>query len=206
MKTDSELACAIHLAETPEGFTVMSYPDQLEWIGTGRSAFVFRVTGTDRVIKKFFPSHRHLAAIEGSIYDQLDSFATYAKQYEYGPDYLVIEYIEGQTLFECLISGTLITDDVIQTVDQALAEARSVGLNPSDIHLRNILLTPTGTRIIDVARFRQTDPCTQWDDLKRAYQYFYAKPYFPKRFSESFLNTIADVYKGRLFESMRKTG
>jgi len=206
VKTDSELACAIRLTETPEGYTVTSHPDELEWIGTGRSAFVFRITGTDRVIKKFFPSHRHLASIEGSIYEQLNPFPTFAKQYAYGPDYLIIEYIEGQTLFECLISGTVITDDVIETVDRALTEARSVGLNPSDIHLRNILLTPTGTRIIDVARFRQTDPCTQWDDLKRAYQYFYAKSYFPKRFSETFLNAVADVYKGRLFESMRKTG
>ncbi|WP_214891866.1 serine/threonine protein kinase [Exiguobacterium sp. H66] len=206
MKTDQELASAIDIGLDGQTYTIINQPNELEWIGTGRSAFVFRIQGTDRVIKKFFPSHRHLAALEGSIYEQLAPFPTYAKQYAYGTDYLVIEYIEGQTLFDCLLSGTMISRDVIRVVDYALAEARSVGLNPSDIHLRNIMLTNDGTRIIDVARFRQTAPCSQWDDLKRAYDYFYSKSYFPKKLPESFLNTVADIYKRRMFESHRNTG
>jgi len=206
LKTDAELAHAIQLKETGLVCTIESLPSELDLIGTGRSAFVFRVRGTDRVIKKFYPSFRTLAELEGGIYAQLTDFPTYAQVYEYGADYIVLEYIEGQTLFECLVSGTYIPESVLTTVDTALAQARSVGLNPSDIHLRNILLTANGTRIIDVARFRQTEPCTQWDDLKKAYHYVYAKPFFPKKLSETFLNTIADVYKGRLFESIRKTG
>lgn len=206
MKTDQELASAIDIGLDGQTYTIINQPNELDWIGTGRSAFVFRINGTDRVIKKFFPSHRHLAALEGSIYEQLAPFSTYAKQYAYGTDYLVIEYIEGQTLFDCLVSGTLISRDVIRVVDHALAEARSVGLNPSDIHLRNIMLTNDGTRIIDVARFRQTAPCSQWEDLKRGYDYFYSKSYFPKKLPESFLNTVADIYKRRMFESHRNTG
>jgi len=205
VKTDAEIAELIQLKETGPVCTIEHLPKEL-WIGTGRSAYVFRVRGTDRVIKKFYPSFHPLAELEGGIYEQLTTFSTYARMFEYGPDYLVLEYIEGQTLFECLVSGTYIPESVLTTVDAALAEARAVGLNPSDIHLRNILLTANGARIIDVARFRQTEPCTQWDDLKKAYQYVYAKPFFPKKLSETFLNTIADVYKGRLFESIRKTG
>lgn len=206
LKTDAELAQLIQLKETGFVCTIEHLPSELDLIGTGRSAFVFRIRDTDRVIKKFYPSFRTLADLEGSIYAQLTDFPTYAQVYEYGADYIVLEYIEGQTLFECLVSGTFIPESVLTTVDTALAQARSVGLNPSDIHLRNILLTANGTRIIDVARFRQTEPCTQWDDLKKAYHYVYAKPFFPKKLSETFLNTIADVYKGRLFESIRKTG
>ncbi|VWX38566.1 lipopolysaccharide core heptose(II) kinase RfaY [Exiguobacterium oxidotolerans] len=206
MKTDQELATAITIESNGQTQLITGQPPELDWIGTGRSAFVFRIQGTDRVIKKFFPSHRHLAVLEGAIYEQLSSFSTYAKQYAYGADYLVIEYIEGQTLFDCLVNGTLIPRDVIRAVDQALADARSVGLNPSDIHLRNIMLTKDGTRIIDVARFRQTEPCSQWDDLKRGYDYFYCKSYFPKKLPEAFLNTVADIYKRRMFESHRNTG
>ncbi|MGI1805630.1 serine/threonine protein kinase [Exiguobacterium sp. TDN 0502] len=206
MKTDAELAKRIELKQSGATCSIESFPDALDWIGTGRSAYVFRIRGTDRVIKKFFPSFRHLAALEGGIYEQLTAFPTYATMYEYDLDYIVLEYIEGQTLFECLVSGTYIPETVLSTVDAALTEARAVGLNPSDIHLRNILLTANGPRIIDVARFRQTEPCTQWDDLKKAYQYIYTKPFFPKKLSETFLNAIADVYKGRLFESIRKTG
>lgn len=205
LKTDAELAELIQLKEGSV-CTIEYLPEELDWIGTGRSAYVFRIRDTDRVIKKFYPSLRPLAELEGSIYEQLSTFSTYAKMFAYGSDYIVLEYIEGQTLFECLVSGTYIPESVLTTVDAALADARAVGLNPSDIHLRNILLTANGTRIIDVARFRQTEPCTQWDDLKKAYHYVYAKPFFPKKLSETFLNTIADVYKGRLFESIRKTG
>ncbi|MDI5789968.1 hypothetical protein PO124_21010 [Bacillus licheniformis] len=43
---------------------------------------------------------------------------------------------------------------MICEVDRALNDARRKGLNPSDIHLRNLILTPSGTiKVIDVARF-----------------------------------------------------
>ncbi len=108
LKTDAELAQLIQLKETGFVCTIEHLPSELDLIGTGRSAFVFRIRGTDRVIKKFYPSFRTLADLEGSIYAQLTDFPTYAQVYEYGADYIVLEYIEGQTLFECLVSGTFI--------------------------------------------------------------------------------------------------
>lgn len=202
----STLSKSIEMTYQEGRFEVVSHARELQLIGTGRSAFVFRIIGTDKVLKRFFPTH-NLASEEGGIYEQLSGIPVYARHFHTGSDFIVIEYIEGTTLFDCLVTGTLIPSRAIESVDQALDEARDRGLNPSDIHLRNIILTPDQkTRIIDVARFRQVDPCTQWDDLKQAYRLLYSKAFFPKRLSEPFLNWIADLYKGRLFESMKMTG
>ncbi|BBP91193.1 hypothetical protein BsIDN1_48110 [Bacillus safensis] len=86
---------------------------------------------------------------------------------------------------------------MIEQVDDALEEAREKGLNPSDIHLRNLILTKEGRiRVIDVARFTQTKACHQWDDLKTAYAY-YQKPFFPKKAPRLWLEVIAYLYKKR---------
>ncbi|MCD2523236.1 protein kinase family protein, partial [Bacillus licheniformis] len=87
-------------------------------------------------------------------------------------------------------------DDMICEVDRALNDARRKGLNPSDIHLRNLILTPSGTiKVIDVARFLQTKECRQWDDLKTAYQTLYKKSRFPQRLPKMWMELIAYLYK-----------
>ena len=94
-----------------------------------------------------------------------------------------MEYIKGYTFYECLNKGIRIDDDMICEVDRALNDARRKGLNPSDIHLRNLILTPSGTiKVIDVARFLQTKECRQWDDLKQP-----IKPFTKSRFRRGFL-------------------
>ncbi|MBA9027129.1 hypothetical protein [Peribacillus huizhouensis] len=39
---------------------------------------------------------------------------------EAGSNYLVIDYIEGETLFECLKKGIPISEDQVKEVDRAL--------------------------------------------------------------------------------------
>lgn len=88
---------------------------------------------------------------------------------------------------------------MLRETDQALAEASGAGLTPSDVHLKNILLTPEGEiRLIDVARFRQANGLRQWKDLKKAFFLFYQRPYFPKQFPKFLLNWIAVLYNKRL--------
>ncbi len=89
---------------------------------------------------------------------------------------------------------------MIQQVEEALSDARGAGLNPSDIHLRNLILTETGAvRVIDVARFEQTKTCTQWDDLKSAYHALYKNRYSQKD-SGFWLEIIAFLYKKDWFQ------
>lgn len=168
-------------------------------LGVGRSASVYRIKETHQAVKVFFPSFAHLAEEEAAVYRVLQGSPYFPALYQVGADYLVMDYIEGHTLFECLCKGIPITEEQIQEVDQALEVARERGLNPSDIHLRNIIVTTDGkVKLIDVARFRQTKNCTQWDDLKNAFYRFYRLPYFPKKIPAFILNWTAALYKRKL--------
>ena len=107
----------------------------------------------------------------------------------------------GLHLFECLTNGIVISDEVVQEIDRAIQLARHEGLNPSDIHLRNLFLTrDKQVKIIDVARFRQTKDCIKWRDLHYAFYHYYKKRYFPKKISAFILNIIAVLYKKELLK------
>jgi len=174
----------------------------LQLIGEGRSAFAFRIRGTDLVLKVFFPQFEMIAAEEAEIYKQLKGNPFFPSMHESGSNYLVIDYVQGTTLFNCLVKGIPIAARHIKEVDNALQLAREKGLNPSDIHLRNIIITPEGkVRLIDVARFRQTKNCSQWEDLKMAFEKFYRHERFPKKVPEHVMNLIAFFYKKGLLPS-----
>lgn len=175
---------------------LISYDDSLKLVGTGRSAFVFRIKSSNQVIKVFFPEFTYLAKEEAEIYKILQNISYYSSIHDFGSNYIVIDYIEGLTLFECVSHGKLITSNHIKEIDHALSLALTQGLNPSDIHLRNIFITSDGEiKIIDVARFRQQKDCRRWDDLKKAYEQLYRKRFFPKRITAPQLNIVAFLYK-----------
>jgi predicted Ser/Thr protein kinase len=84
---------------------IMKKDSNLEYIGEGRSAIVYKIHGTNKVLKVFFPPFAHIAKEEGDIYHQLQGIPYFPSLYEVGDNYLVIDYIEGQTLFDCLVLG-----------------------------------------------------------------------------------------------------
>ncbi|MFJ7744555.1 protein kinase family protein [Peribacillus sp. NPDC097295] len=192
-----KLAQSVKIAND-KNHTLMAADDSLSLIGTGRSAYVFRIQNTNLALKVFFPTYTQTAKIEADIYRTVQNIEYYPTLYDAGDDYLVIDYIDGRTLFEHLTIGIPVTEEKIKEIDHALNLARKVGLNPSDIHLRNILITSQKkVKIIDLARFRQTKSCKQWHDLKRVFHLFYRRPYFPKRIPTFILNSIAAIYKKR---------
>ncbi|PIC83553.1 serine/threonine protein kinase [Sporosarcina sp. P1] len=183
---------------------LMDFHPSLQLIGTGRSAFVFRIQSSNKAIKVFFPNFVYIAKEEAEIYLVLKDIHYFPRIYEAGTNYLVMDYVEGDTLFDCLTNGRLITDAHIKEIDYALSLASDAGLNPSDIHLRNILITPDDQiRLIDVARYRQQKDCRQWSDLKKAHRQFYQKHFFWKKVPSSFLNGVAYLYKKGLIPSYR---
>nr|WP_202049230.1 phosphotransferase [Bacillus glycinifermentans] len=173
-------------------------PDDITLIGKGRSAYVFKLNdqGKEMALKVFFPEFQKTAEKEAEIYKRLSGSSYYPDIYETGRSYILMEYIKGHTFYECLHQGIPIDDEMVMEVDRALHDARLAGLNPSDIHLRNLILTPSGqVKVIDVARFTQTKQCTQWDDLKTAYQIFYKKNGFPQKLPKCWMEMIAFLYK-----------
>ncbi|MCM3637497.1 protein kinase family protein [Sporosarcina luteola] len=183
---------------------LLNYDDSLEHVGTGRSAFVFRIKSTMKAMKVYFPAFSHIAKEEAEIYGQLQDIVYYPSVYASGTNFIVIDYIEGDTLFDCLVQGTVVKSTHIVEIDRALSLATARGLNPSDIHLRNIFITTEDKiKIIDVARFRQKKNCRQWGNLKRAYRQVYCKRLFPKRIPAALLSAVAWIYKKDWIPSYR---
>lgn len=203
MKRYRNLAKSVVFTKKGSKVVLNGKDDGLELIGVGRSAFAFRIRGTDHVLKVFFPPFEKIAEEEAEIYKTLEGLPFFPALHESGINYLVIDFVQGTTLFECLVKGIPIATSFIKEVDDALQLARERGLNPSDIHLRNIIVTPSGNiQLIDVARFRQTKNCSQWDDLKSAFYKFYTHKRFPKKVPEYAMNAIAYFYKKGLLPSV----
>ncbi|HUO26310.1 MAG TPA: protein kinase [Candidatus Aquilonibacter sp.] len=69
-----------------------------------------------------------------------------------GTDYLVMEFLEGETLAERLRKGPLATADVLKigiAVAEALAAAHRSGIIHRDLKPGNIMLTPGGAKLMD---------------------------------------------------------
>lgn len=198
MKVFQELADSIIFRANKHNIELERHSDLLEPIGKGRSAYVFKIKGKDIALKVFIPNKEWVAREEAAVYHKLSGIPYYPNIYDEGKNYIAIDYIEGNTLFQCLEKGIVVTEEKIKEVDKALEIAMQRGLNPSDIHLKNIILTSDDEiKIIDVARFRQKEKDRQWNDLRKSYFLLYSKQHFPKKIPAAILNTISYIYKKR---------
>ncbi|WP_096153945.1 MULTISPECIES: protein kinase family protein [Bacillus] len=204
MKTYEELANSVIYKIYGSTVRLLDKANELELVGKGRSAYAFKIKSTNLVIKVYFPTHREIGKEETTVYTMLKENPFFPTLHAYGENYIVIDYISGQTFFNCLIKGIPIKYKHILEVDMALKLVRGVGLNPSDVHLRNIILTKDGhVKLIDVARFRQRGECSQWEDLKKAYK-LYRRRFIPKQIPTFLLNSVAFIYKKRWFKAWIK--
>jgi serine/threonine protein kinase/Tol biopolymer transport system component len=77
-----------------------------------------------------------------------------------GIDYLVMEYLEGETLAQSLLKGALPLDQVLEyaiEISDALDKAHRKGVTHRDLKPGNIMLTKTGTKLLDfgLAKLKQ---------------------------------------------------
>src|SRR5437879_9220427 len=78
-----------------------------------------------------------------------------------GIDYLVMECLEGETLSKRLEKGSLPLDQVLkvgQEIADALDKAHRNGVVHRDLKPGNIMLTPTGAKLLDFGLAKPTAP------------------------------------------------
>jgi eukaryotic-like serine/threonine-protein kinase len=84
----------------------------------------------------------------------------YDSGHQDGLDFLVMEYLEGETLAQRLLKGPLSVEQVLQfaiEISDALDKAHRKGVTHRDLKPGNIMLTKTGTKLLDfgLAKLKQ---------------------------------------------------
>src|SRR6202171_3470778 len=145
----------------------------LSAIGAGGMGEVYRARDTrlDRIVEiKVLPTH---LADRSDLRDRFESEARTIASLNHthlctlhdigqpgGVDYLVMEYLEGETLAQRLLKGSLPVEQVLQyaiEISDALDKAHRKGVTHRDLKPGNIMLTKSGTKLLDfgLAKLRQ---------------------------------------------------
>lgn len=150
--------------------TVKKDTDAFECVGVGTDAAVFRcIDNPDLAVKVFSNDKKYKIRLESSVYLKLTNSNYYPIYYGEGENYLIISYENGQTLYDCLLNGVHIPWKVINDVDNARLYAFDQGLNPRDIHLKNILMHEGRAKIVDVSEYLKPGNDKRWEYLKEGY-------------------------------------
>ncbi|WLR52691.1 protein kinase family protein [Bacillus tianshenii] len=177
-------------------YKIFSYSNQLEYVGKGRSAAVFRISGTNKVMKAFYPEYEVLASIEAENYRKVCDHKLFPRCYHHEEGYLILDYIEGTTLFDCLEKGVTIQPSVVKKIDRTFQSLSAIGVIPIDLHLKNIILTVDGEpKIIDIVRYGNAAVDHRWTDFKRYYERLYHLRFIPKKYPSWFLSFLGTLYK-----------
>ncbi|MBT2569617.1 serine/threonine protein kinase [Planococcus sp. ISL-110] len=144
-------------------------------IGVGTDAAVFQfLEAPEYAFKVYAENKKDKLEAEAKVYKEIGDSPYFSNCYGVNDRLLVIKYEEGLTLFDCLLQGVHVPDQVIQDVEEARDFIRQIGLNPRDIHLKNILLQNGRAKLLDVSEYIKTGNDFRWEHLKKAHAEYYA--------------------------------
>lgn len=165
--------------------TVISHPDNepvtihgtaedLHCIGVGTDAAVFQsFSEPGYAFKVYAEGKQDKLEAEAEVYKRLGPSPFFSQCYGVTDRLLVLKYEEGPTLFDCLLQGIPIPEQVIDDVEAARAFVREQGMNPRDIHLKNILLQDGRAKLLDVSEYIKPGNDFRWEHLKKAHGEYY---------------------------------
>lgn len=174
-----QLALASDNPFDPVLVTHVPVPWQL--VGTGNYAAVLSHPNYQSCVVKVYAPGREGWADEVEVYQRLGAHPAFSTCFHAEPEFLVLKRLHGITLYDCLAKGKVIPKQVIQDIDRALAYARDRNLNPHDIHGRNVMMHQGRGLVVDISDFLKPETCSAWNDLKRAYDWFYRPVLAPLR-------------------------
>jgi hypothetical protein len=154
-----------------EPVTICGDFDDLKCIGVGTDAAVFQSPYAPAYAYKIYARDKvSKIKVEENVYNVLGDSPFFSTCFDAYDKYLVLSYEEGTTLFDCLLQGIHIPDQVVKDVEDARDYVRKKGLNPRDIHLKNILLQNGRAKILDVSEYIQPGNDFRWEHLKKVYE------------------------------------
>lgn len=150
--------------------------DGLECIGVGTDAAVFIMPELPQYAFKIYSQQAlDKKNIEKEVYAKLKGSPYFAACYGDGVNYLVLSFEDGPTLQDCITLGIPVPEQVILDVEEARRYVRSVGLNPRDIHLKNVVNQNGRGKVLDVSEYVKEGDDQRWDHLVWAYYNVYPR-------------------------------
>jgi hypothetical protein len=160
--------------ENNKPVSITRFSEDLRCIGIGTDAAVFYFPKTPNYAYKVYSDKAlEKKEVEAGIYERLKGSPYFPRCYGAGPNYLVLSFEKGVTLFDCLLQGICVPQQAIQDIEDAREFVRSQGLNPRDIHLKNILLQEGRGKVLDVSEYIHEGTDGRWEHLLWAYHHFY---------------------------------
>lgn len=154
--------------------SILNRSEDLYCIGVGTDAAVFRYKhAPGYAFKVYADKVLYKKEIELSVYQRLGKSPFTPTLYGSGDRFLVLSFEHGTTLFDCLLQGIHIPTQVIDDVETARTYIKERGLNPRDIHLKNILNQDGRGKILDVSEYVNPGNDFRWEYLKRGYEEYY---------------------------------
>ncbi|KSU86798.1 serine/threonine protein kinase [Bacillus sp. VT 712] len=170
-----------------------------EWIliGKGNYAAVFYHPLYEGLVVKVYGRSFEEVKKEANVYKKLGKHPAYSQLYYYTDHYLILKRLQGITLYEAVQKRVIIPLTVIDDVNDALAYAKSRGLNPFDVHGKNVMMKEGRGYVVDISDFYKKGIDKKWTDLVKAYHKIYV-PIIKKyhlAISPSLLNLTRHVYR-----------
>jgi hypothetical protein len=172
-------------------------------LGKGNYAAVVDHPDYPECVVKIYAPGRPGYEEEVEVYRRLGSHPAFSECLYAADGFLVLKRLDGITLYDCMHLGLPIPQQVIQDIDEALDYARSRGLQPHDVHGRNVMMHQGRGLVVDISDFLHQEACSKWNDLKKAYYWLYRPVLRPLRLRVSYsaLNMLRKCY--RLATSLR---
>ena len=132
------------------------------------------------LLVKIYASNRHGIKSEIEVYSKLGHHPSFSYLYGHGDNFLILKRLRGLTLFDAVRSGVFIPNKVIDDINLALLYSKKVGLNPQDVHGKNVIKHKGRGYVVDVSDFLKVGHCQKWEHLVKAYDKFYF-PFFKRK-------------------------
>lgn len=202
----NELLPNIHLSTTGpfDPIIVKNFSHTWKTIGSGNYAGVFLHQSNPKWVVKVYGRKPEELIKEVEVYKKLGQHESFSTLIDYDENYLILKRIDGMNLFDAVVKGIRIPESVIHDVNEGIEYARSVGLNPFDVHGKNVVMSDGRGYIVDVSDFYKQGKCRKWDDLKKAYYKIYL-PFIYKFHPPIPFFIVNSVRKGyRLYRKITK--
>lgn len=124
--------------------------EKYKLIGDGKDGEIYQLND-DKCVKVFF--HRETQKKELKALEMGQSSPVIPRLYEYGENYIVMEYVQGMSLARYLKKEKQITEELTTKILSMLDELKEIGFTRLDAEVRHILINEEGElKVIDHKR------------------------------------------------------